>query len=209
MKYLPAFTALAVASIIGACSPGPDSSNAGAPAVSTAETSIVPSASPSPPATENVASEVESTPSPASVKVIGLAGLDDLRIGEPAPKSGSWAERGAQTGDACRIVTSPDYPGVYAIVENGKVQRITAGERSDVKLAEGLGVGATEKDVKKWFAGFREEPHKYEGAPAKYLTAPNAANGSSALRFEIGEDGKVAFIHVGTMPVLGYVEGCA
>ncbi|MFA6114827.1 MAG: hypothetical protein WC729_12560 [Sphingomonas sp.] len=207
MKCLPVFTVLAVASIFGACSPGPGNSNAGAPAVNTAETAIVPIASPSPLATENVAGET--APTPASARVIGLAGLGDLRIGEPAPKGGTWGERGAQTGDACRTVTSPDYPGAYAIVADGKVQRITVGQRSDVKLAEGLGVGATEKDVKKWFAGFREEPHKYEDAPAKYLTAPNAANGSSALRFEIGHDGKVKLIHVGTMPVLGYVEGCA
>ena len=26
---------------------------------------------------------------------------------------------------------------------------------------------------------------------------------------EIGADGKVSLMHVGTMPVLGYVEGCA
>ena len=124
------------------------------------------------------------------------------------PVGGSWGERGAQTGDACRTVSSPEYPGVYAIVENGNVQRITLGQASTVKLAEGVGVGSTEQDVRKWFAGFREEAHKYEAAPAKYLTAPNAANGSSALRFEIGADGKVKLIHVGVMPVLAYVEGC-
>ena len=57
--------------------------------------------------------------------------------------------------------------------------------------------------------GFREEPHKYVDAPAKYLTAPNADSGGPALRFEIGQDGKVSLIHVGLMPVLAYVEGCA
>jgi hypothetical protein len=140
--------------------------------------------------------------------VLGLEGLGDLRIGQPVPRGGSWAERGAQTGDACRTVSSPAYPGVYAIVVEGKVRRITVGRRSDVKLAEGLGIGATEKDVKKWFGGFRAEPHKYEDAPAKYLTASNAASGGPALRFEIARDGKVSLMHVGTMPVLAYVEGC-
>ncbi len=76
-------------------------------------------------------------------------------------------------------------------------------------LVEGIGVGSSERDVRKWFAGFRAEPHQYESAPAKYLTAPNAASGDPALRFEIGADRKVSLIHVGTMPVLGYVEGCA
>lgn len=145
----------------------------------------------------------------AGARVLALEGLGDLRIGEAVPAGSSWAERGAQASDACRTVTSPDYPGVYAIVEKGKVRRITLGQRSEVRLVEGIGVGSSEADVKKWFAGFREEPHKYEPAPAKYLTAPNARSGDPALRFEIGQDGKVKLIHVGTMPVLGYVEGCS
>ncbi len=89
------------------------------------------------------------------------------------------------------------------------MRRVTAGQKSTVKLAEGIGVGASEREVRAWFAGFREEPHKYEAPPAKYLTAPNARSGDPALRFEIGTDGKVSLIHVGTMPTLGYVEGCA
>lgn len=146
---------------------------------------------------------------PASSRVIGLEGLGDLRIGQPVPEGTSWAVRGAQAGDACRTVSSPAYPGVYGLVVEGKVQRITVGRRSDVTLVEGIGAGAAETEVRQWFAGFREEPHKYESAPAKYLTAPNASTGGSALRFEIGQDRKVNFIHVGIMPVLAFVEGCA
>nr|WP_086491193.1 hypothetical protein [Novosphingobium panipatense] len=145
----------------------------------------------------------------APVNVLSLEGLGDLKVGKAVPAGSSWRERGAQASDTCRTVTSPAYPGVYAIVEKDKVRRITLGQRSEVKLVEGIGVGATEADVKKWFAGFREEPHKYEASPAKYLTAPNAVSGDPALRFEIGQDGKVKLIHVGTMPVLGYVEGCS
>jgi len=178
---------------LAACSP-PPSEKAEAPPL----TPSAPSATPAP------------APTPASnPKVIGLEGLGDLKIGQPPPTGGSWAERGAQTGEACRTVTSPDYPGVYAIVTDGLVRRITVGQRSDVKLVEWVGVSSPEKDVKAWFGGFREEPHKYEDAPAKYLTAPNAASGDSAVRFEIGADGLVKLIHVGTMPVLGYVEGCS
>lgn len=160
----------------------------------------------------NTPAREEATPAPpiaAPAKIIGLEGLGELRIGEAVPTGGSWAEHGAQVGAECRTVTSPDYPGVYAIVTDGKVQRITAGQNSDVKLVEGIGVGATEDDVRKWFAGFRSTPHKYVEAPAKYLTAPNAESGDPALRFEIGQDGKVKMIHIGAMPVLGYVEGCA
>jgi hypothetical protein len=159
------------------------------------------------PGADNAQAPDAAQPSVAS-RVLGLEGLGTLRVGAPVPKDSGWAERGAQTGDACRTVTSPDYPGVYAIVEGGKVRRITVGARSDVKLIEGIGVGSSEADVVGAFPGFRSEPHKYEEAPAKYLTAPNAARGDAALRFEIGKDGKVALMHVGSMPTLAYVEGC-
>lgn len=176
------FAALAVT--LAACSPDPQTPPE------------QPAAPPAPPAA--------AAPTPANV--LGLEGLGNLRLGLAPP--GIWAEQGAQISDACRTVTSPDYPGVYAIVEDGKVQRITVGQRSDVKLAEGIGVGAGEADVRQRFVGFREESHKYVDAPAKYLTAPNADSGEPALRFEFGQDGKVSLIHVGLMPVLAYVEGC-
>lgn len=195
MKHL--LTATMLVTALAACSS--EQGKAPEQATETATSSAMP------------AETISAAPATASVdpKVLSLEGLGDLKIGQAVPAGSSWAERGAQESDACRTVTSPDYPGVYAIVEQGKVQRITLGQRSEVTLIEGIGVGSSEADVKKWFAGFREEPHKYEAAPAKYLTAPNAKSGDSALRFEIGQDGKVKLIHVGMMPVLGYVEGCS
>ena len=203
MRNIPAFSATALMALsLAACSGGEPAGGASATGAAREE-----STAPAMDATQ--AAPTETAPAmPPSANVIGLEGLGDLKIGQPVPKGSTWAQRGAQASDACSTVTSPDYPGVYAIVEQDKVRRITVGKRSDVKLVEGIGVGATEKDVAKWFAGFREEAHKYENAPAKYLTAPNAASGDPALRFEIGQDGKVSLIHVGTMPVLGYVEGC-
>lgn len=181
---------------------------------------------PSPTASETIGPEIDAGPASAgsvteaplagvsesgaaSPAVLGLEGLGELKIGQPAPRGSSFAQRGAQESDSCRVVSSPDHPGVHAIVEGGKVRRITIGQRSDVKLAEGIGVGASEADVKKAFPGFREEGHKYQAAPAKYLTAPNARPGESALRFEIDGNGKVGLIHVGEMPVLAYVENCS
>jgi hypothetical protein len=199
MRHFAAFTAPALLALsLAACSGAEPTGGASA-------SEAAPEASPNP----DAAAPSEAEPVHPANKILSLDGLGDLRIGEAVPRGTSWAERGAQTGAACRTVSSPDYPGVYAIVEKGKVRRITVGKRSDVKLAEGIGPGDSEAEVQKWFAGFRAEPHKYEDAPAKYLTAPNAASGDPALRFEIGHDGKVNLIHVGTMPVLGYVEGCS
>ena len=203
MRNLLTTAVLAVA--LAACSTEPAAptenavTNNSVVAETSAPTPVVSSDQPARPAAE--------TAKPSSV--LALEGLGDLTIGKPVPAGSRWAERGAQASDTCHILSSPDYPGVYAIAEGGKVRRITLGNRSSVKLAEGIGVGATEADVKQWFPSFRVAPHEYEAAPAKYLTAPNAPSGDSALRFEIGTDGKVSLIHIGTMPVLGYVEACA
>ncbi|WP_188053143.1 hypothetical protein [Sphingosinithalassobacter sp. CS137] len=197
MKRILAASALALS--FAACSPAPEESAAGAPnAMVTAEIGAADGSD----ATANAAAPAAGDP------VLTLEGLGALRIGQPVPTDSSWAVGGAQEADACAAIRSPDYPGVYAIVERGAVRRITVAEGSDVKLIEGIGVGASESAVRADFAGFREEPHKYVAAPAKYLTAPNADSGDPALRFEIGERGTVTAIHIGTMPVLGYVEGC-
>jgi hypothetical protein len=193
MKPILATAAAALA--LTACSPAPSGNDA---AADTAIAVAAPTASPTP------------VPSASpTADVLALEGLGALKIGQPMPKDSGWASRGAQVSDACTTITSPDHPGVYAIVEQGKVRRITVGQRSDAKLIEGIGVGASEKQVTAAFPGFRATPHKYEAPPAKYLTAPGADGGDPALRFEIDANRKVSAIHVGTAPALFYVEGCA
>ncbi len=192
-------TATAFLLCLAACSPEPADAPDTAP---DAANQATPPAAASPPPSA-------APPPSAPANMLTLDGLGALRIGQAVPAGSGWAERGAQISDECRTVSSPDFPGAYAIVEDGKVRRITIGERSDVKLAEGIGVGASEAEVRAAFPAFREEPHVYIGLPAKYLTAPNAEAGDPALRFETDADGEVSLIHAGTMPVLGYVEGCA
>ena len=145
---------------------------------------------------------------PADGKTLALEGLGDLVVGQRIPAGSSFAERGAQISEECRTVSSPDYPGVYAITDRkgGNVRRITVGARSDVKLVEGIGIGATEQAVLAAFPGFVSSPHKYADAPSKYLTQPGS---DPRLRFEIGENRRVSLIHVGITPELTYVEGCA
>ncbi|MET1111422.1 MAG: hypothetical protein ABWX67_07855 [Allosphingosinicella sp.] len=186
---------------LAACSPEPaDAPDVPPGAANRAEPPAASPPSPPPP---------PSTLAPPEAAVLTLEGLGALKVGRKVPPGSGWAERGAQISDSCRTISSPAHPGVYAIVEHGKVARITVGQGSSVKLVEGVGVGAAESEVRAAFAGFREAPHKYSEAPAKYLTAPNADSGDPSLRFEIGPDGKVALIHVGAKPVLYYVEGCA
>lgn len=213
MKPILAATALTL--VLAACSPAAsDSDNSLDVANDTVieqKAGTAATATPNPAPMEGPAMAPDpASPAPADAKTLTLGGLGPLRIGQPVTAASGFAQRGAQIpGSDCRTVSSPDYPGVYAIVQDNAVRRITVGRNSDVKLIEGIGVGATEKQVMAAFGGFRSTPHKYVEAPAKYLTAPNAGSGDPALRFEIGRDGKVTMMHVGTMPVLGYVEGCA
>ena len=158
-----------------------------------------------PMAPEKTAPAIDPAP---SANTLTLLGLGDLRIGQAVPSGSRWRAEGAQASDMCRVLSSPDYPDAYAIVEEGKVRRISISKGSKVRLAEGIGPGATEAAVKKHFP-YLATPHKYVDAPGKYLTAPDADSGTPALRFEIGSDGTVSQIHAGTMPVLGYVEACS
>lgn len=157
------------------------------------------------PSEEGSPAHIPDTPSKT---VVTVEGLDSLMIGHPVPQQSEWEVRGAPVDQGCTTARSADVPGVYAILEDGKVRRITIGEGSKVKLAEGIGVGSREGQLKAKFPSFREEPHKYEEAPAKYIGSHDLKPGASGWRFEIASTGKVSRIHVGQMPVLAYVEGC-
>lgn len=160
-----------------------------------------------------VAADKQATAEPAaappaapSAQTLTLEGYGGLTIGKPVPTGSPWAARGAQASEECLTISAPDWPGAYAIVEEGVVRRITVSDGSKAKLIEGIGPGATEAQVRKAFPSFVAEPHKYVDAPAKYLTQPGNA---PRLRFEIDDEGKVSLVHVGMMPTLAYVEGCA
>lgn len=161
-----------------------------------------------PAATEGqaTAEPAPSAPAPASPQTLTLEGYGGLTIGAPVPTGSPWAARGAQISDGCTTISAPDWPGAYAIVEEGVVRRITVSDESEAKLIEGIGPGSTEADVRKAFPSFVAESHKYVDAPAKYLTQPG---NDPRLRFEIDQEGKVSLVHIGMKPTLEYVEGCA
>ena len=209
MKHLLSPLALASVLALAACSSNESATDSGSGTAAT-RTASATSQDSAPDADRSAATfDTEKPPSAdaaSPITTLALEGLGDLVIGKPVPKGSSFAQRGAQISDACHTISSPGYPGVYAITEHGEVRRITVGERSEVKLAEGIGVGSSEAEVLKAFPGFRSTPHKYVAAPGKYLTQPG---NDPRLRFEIGADGRVSQMHVGLMPQLGYVEGCA
>jgi hypothetical protein len=145
-------------------------------------------------------------PAAPSAQTLTLEGYGGLTIGKPVPTGSPWAAQGAQISEECLTLSAPDWPGAYAIVEQGVVRRITVSDESKAKLVEDIGPGSTEAQVRAAFPSFVAEPHKYVDTPAKYLTQPG---NDPRLLFEIDDKGKVSLVHVGMMPTLAYVEGCA
>ncbi len=103
------------------------------------------------------------------------------------------------------------------MLEADKLTRITIGELSTVKTDRGLGLGDTPDAVKTAYgADAKATPHKYQEAPAEYITwwtAPRAEPyvqdaDARGFVYEIDGAGKVGAIHAGG-PSIQYVEGCA
>ncbi|MCW3834627.1 hypothetical protein ACFQ1E_03830 [Sphingomonas canadensis] len=197
MKHLLALGALALS--LPACSPKPAETPANDAAANAVDANAAaPATAPSPAAA-----------AAAAANVLTPEGLAELRIGEPLPAGTAWKKDEQQASDSCITYSAAAFPGVYAIVEDGAVRRISVVEGTAVKLATGIGIGATEAAVRAAYPGLIERPHDYTPAPAKNLTTPGTKGRNPGLRFEIGEDGKLSIIHAGAEPVLGYSEGCA
>lgn len=109
---------------------------------------------------------------------------------------------------------APD--GLWVMLEEGKLTRITVGELSNVKTNTGLGIGDTADAVMASNAYIKRSPHKYQDAPAEYLTLWDTPQSEDFVRdvnargivFEVDGTGKVGAIHAGG-PSIQYVEGCA
>jgi hypothetical protein len=140
--------------------------------------------------------------------ILTLAGLGRLRIGEPVPADSGWSKSEVQLSDECVTFGSNDQSNAYAMSDGKVIARITVSAGSGVKTQKGIGIDASDAEVRAAYPGIVAEPHKYIDAPGRYLTWIPQADGPG-LRFEIGTDGKVSMIHAGLMPWLGYVEGCA
>lgn len=164
------------------------------------------------------------TPAP-TVVALTPEGWGDLKIG--MTKAEVIAAAGdTKTPDAVGIPGStciefqpkqaPD--GLWVMIEDGKLTSVTIAEMSPVKTADGIGLGDTADRVKAQYADqAKVTPHKYQDAPAEYITVwqggprPEAYVEDAAARgvvFEIDGSGKVGAIHAGG-PSIQYVEGCA
>ena len=148
---------------------------------------------------------------PAAASVLTPEGLGRLTIGMPeAEAARRFALRIPKDdgigGSECRLLSRNDWPSVLVMSEQGRISRITlraAGVRTDRRLR----VGSRESEVRRAYgAKLVVTGHKYEDAPAHYLTAWTVP-GQSGIRYETDAKGLVRAIHAGG-PSIEYVEGC-
>jgi hypothetical protein len=132
---------------------------------------------------------------------------DPQAVGGPDPES----------CDEFRPERAPE--GMLVMIEAGRLTRISLIEGSKVATDRGVRVGDPASAVRSAYgAALRSGAHKYEEAPAGYLTVwTKAAPGDErspvspaarGIRFDIGASGQVQSISAGG-PSIEYVEGCA
>ena len=166
------------------------------------------------------------TPTPVDTNAVTAEGWGPLRIGmtlaEITSAVGPDSQPNAVGGNdpaACDQFRPERAPqGMLLMVEQGVLTRISLGRDNALKTDRGLGLGDTAAAVKAAYgAAATASPHKYQSAPAEYVTvwsgaapaagapAPATARG---IVYEIGSEGTVMAIHAGG-PSIQYVEGCS
>ncbi|WP_106511289.1 hypothetical protein [Allosphingosinicella deserti] len=186
---------------------------------------------PQPAATSNMSSEGSASPTrgtaPSSPdQPLAATGWGPLRIGmsvaEVVAALGPDSNSGAVGGpdpEACDQFHPARAPeGLLVMIEDGKLTRISLIDGATLRTDRGLGVGDSKaKVVSTYGASADETPHKYEAAPAVYVTVWKAGGGTGdyvqnaaarGIVYEIGANGRVQAIHAGG-PSIQYVEGCA
>ena len=170
----------------------------------------------------------EPTPPPAASSTaphLTAEGWGPLRIGmtraEVVAALGEDANPEAVGGpdpascDEFRPERAPE--AMLVMVERDRLTRISLIRPSDVTTDRGYGVGDPGDGIAAAYgAEAVREPHKYEPAPAGYITVWSRGGGSGyvedpdarGLVFEVGQDGAVKAIRAGG-PSIQYVEGCA
>lgn len=110
--------------------------------------------------------------------------------------------------NVCVEKITPAHPGMWFMFEEGKLTRISVGEKSKVTTPRGVGLGATASQVRrKYPKGLQAEPHHYLDLPGEYLTYWTVPK-KRGVRFETDRKRRVETIHAGTDSIQ-YVEGCA
>lgn len=213
MMLRPVFLAMLLSSL-GACTPDDSRSASDTSALDSAGRATADSARD----TVGVAGDSANRGEP-SATMITPDGWGPLRIGmtraEVVAAAGEDANPNAVGGpepevcDEFRPEQAPN--GVLVMIERGILTRISISRNTDISTPAGFRVGDPAASVEQHYGADAEvTPHKYQEAPARYVTAwrqTTAAAERRGIRYEIGADGAVMHIRAGG-PSIEYVEGC-
>ena len=160
-------------------------------------------------------------PPASGAPVLSAQGFPPLRIGMTVaeidaalgPDSDPNAVGGPEP-ESCDVFYPSRAPeGLLVMVLGGRLDSVWLSRNSAVTTDRGFKIGDTAAAVKQAYgASAVVEPHKYESAPAEYITVwatPNHTGPTArGLKYEIGGDGRVRSI-AGGGESTQYVEGCA
>jgi hypothetical protein len=105
------------------------------------------------------------------------------------------------------VPKGPDQ-GIWFMIQQHRLTRISIAAPSRVTTPRGIGVGASAAAVRRAYGrGLKAERHYYEDRPAEYLTFWTVP-GKRGVRFETDSKRRVQVIHAGDDSIT-YVEGCA
>lgn len=116
-----------------------------------------------------------------------------------------------ETCDMFRPARAPE--GLLVMIQDGVLTSVWVSRNAAVETDRALNVGDPAAEVKRVYGAAAEvEPHKYQDAPAEYVTVWSTADhqgpAARGLKYEIGADGRVTSI-AGGGPSIQYVEGCS
>lgn len=161
------------------------------------------------------------TPPPAASNVLTAQGYGPLRIGmttaEIEAALGADSDPNAVGGadpascDMFRPARAPE--GLLVMTNDGRLASVWLTRNATVTTDRGFKIGDAASAVKAAYgAAAVVTPHKYQDAPAEYITvwATSDRTGPNArgIKYEIGADGNVSSI-AGGGPSIEYVEGCS
>lgn len=157
----------------------------------------------------------------ANVRTLTSEGWGPLRIGmtraQVVAAAGEDANPGAVGGadpEACDQFRPRSAPqGLLVMIERDTLTRISLSRNASVKTDAGFAVGDSATAVVRHYgARAKVTPHKYQDAPAKYITVwTRGGPGDASARgivYEIGGNDRIMQIHAGG-PSIQYVEGCS
>jgi hypothetical protein len=182
---------------------------------------------PSPSAQEPTASSPSPTPSQATPEPtperltgnskVTINGMGPVRVGMTVDQASQAAgtpliSAGDSGSPGCEYYQTKDNPEKVAfMVTDGRIARVDVLQGSQVTTRSGVGLGATEDQVKALFPGQIEVmPHEYvQGGHYLVFTPKDAGDSNYRIVFETDATGNVTMIRAGKLPEVMWIEGCA